>query len=231
MALSDDLKKEVGAIFATRWAVREGQGVPEAEDVKLGNDAVKLEGTVLYADLAESTNLVDTYQPHFAAEIYKTYLHCASKIIAAEGGKITAFDGDRVMGVFVGTAKNTSAARCALKIKHAVVEIINPAIKAEYPDKSYSVKHAVGVDTCQLFIARSGIRGSNDLVWVGRAANYAAKLCGLRDGLYSSYITAAIYDNMNEAVKYGSDKRPMWEKRLWTQKNIYVYRSSWMWRP
>src|SRR5688572_6243323 len=116
MSLADDLKKEVANVFATRWAVRDGKDVPEAEDVKLGNDAINLEGTVLYADLAESTNLVDNYKPLFAAEIYKSYLHCASKIIVSEGGKITAFDGDRVMGVFVGTAKNTSAARCALKI-------------------------------------------------------------------------------------------------------------------
>ena len=231
MSLSDDLQKEVATIFATQWKLREGQSVPEAEDVKLGNDAVKLQATVLYADLAESTNLVDNYKPHFAAEIYKSYLHCASKIIIAEGGKITAFDGDRVMGVFVGNSKNTSAARCALKIKHAVVKIINPAIKAEYSNSSYTVKHGVGVDTCELFIARTGIRGSNDLVWVGRAANYAAKLCALRDGGYASYITSDVYDNLHESVKYSDDKKAMWEKRVWTEKNINVYRSSWMWRP
>ena len=33
----------------------------------------------------------------------------------------------------------------------------------------------LGIDTSKLFVARTGIRKSNDLVWVGRAANYAAK--------------------------------------------------------
>jgi class 3 adenylate cyclase len=230
MTIKDDLEKEVKKIFSDEWATRDGQKVPETEDLKLSNDAVKIQGVVLYADLAESTNLVDKKKAHFAAEIYKTYLHCASKVIRNEGGVITAFDGDRVMGVFIGGEKNTSAARCALKINYAVTKIINPAIKAQYPKSDYKISHCVGVDACELFVARTGVRGSNDLVWVGRAANYAAKLCSLRTGNYVSYITETVYKSMMDSVKFSSpDKKPMWEKRTWTAKNINVYRSSWTW--
>src|SRR5262245_52750779 len=130
MAFADDLRKKVKEIFAAQWKTRDGNVVPEAEDVGLGNDAVKLEGTVLYADLADSTAMVDKETASFAAEVYKTYLHCASKVIENEGGVITAFDGDRVMAVFIDDYKNTSAARCALKINYAVQDIINPAIVA-----------------------------------------------------------------------------------------------------
>lgn len=230
MALKEDLQKEVKSIFAISWKEREGQKVPEAEDVGLENDAVKLDATVLYADLAESTNLVDSHKPHFAAEIYKSYLHCASKIIRAEGGIITAFDGDRVMAVFIGDSKNTSAARCALKINHAVIEIINPAIKAQYTDSSYKVSHAVGVDTSSLFIVRTGIRGSNDLVWVGRAANYAAKLCSMRTSVYASFITADVYNILHASIKV-TNGNSMWEKLYWEEKGIYIYRSNWKWKP
>lgn len=230
MALRDDLNKEVKTILAISWQERDGQKVPEAEDIQLGNDAVKLSATVLYADLAESTNLVDKHKASFAAEVYKSYLHCSSKIIRDEGGMITAFDGDRVMAVFLGKSKNTSAASCALKINHAVVEIINPAIKAEYPKTQYTLKHSVGVDTSDLFVARTGIRGSNDLVWVGRAANYAAKLCSLRVGNYASYVTANVFNMMNESAKSSSGK-PMWEAMKWAEKGITVYRSSWMRKP
>ena len=230
MALSEDLAGEVKNILATSWQERDGQKVPEAVDVRLGNDAVKLQATVLYADLAESTNLVDKHKASFAAEVYKSYLHCASKIISAEGGVITAFDGDRVMAVFIGKTKNTSAARCALKINHAVVKIINPAIKAEYPKSEYTLKHSVGVDTSTLLVARTGLRGSNDLVWVGRAANYAAKLCALRQATYAAYITADVFKVMLEKVK-SSSGRSMWEATKWEEKGITVYRSSWIWRP
>jgi len=231
MALSDDLETEVKAVFKAAWTDRDGQKVPEAEDISLGNNAVKLNATVLYADLAESTTLVDGYKKDFAAEVYKTYLHCASKIIKSEGGVITAFDGDRVMGVFLGDSKNTSAARCALKINHAVLKIINPAIKAQYSSTDYTVKHAVGIDTSDLYIARTGVRGSNDLVWVGRAANYAAKLCSLRKASKASYITATVYNKLDKAVKTSSDGQSMWESSTWQEKGITVYSSTWMWKP
>ena len=81
MGFGDDLKKEVTDILRTKWTYRDGKKVPEASDVKLGNDAVTLEGTVLYADLSGSTAMVDGYKDWFAAEIYKAYLVCAAKIV------------------------------------------------------------------------------------------------------------------------------------------------------
>ena len=209
--LKDELTNEIDAIFHTQWTRRDGQVVPEPEDLKLGNDAIVLDdAVVLYADLADSTELVDQHKPHFAAEVYKAYLHCAAKIIRAEGGTITAYDGDRVMGIFIGNTKNTSAARCALKINGAVIEIINPALKKEYPQTTYQVQQAVGVDSSSLYASRTGIRGSNDIVWVGRAANYAAKLCGLRDGAYASWITKRVYDRLLDEAKL-SKGQSMWE--------------------
>jgi class 3 adenylate cyclase len=180
MALNDDLKAEVKRIFATRWDERDGRVVPDPEDVSLDNEAVKFDrATILYADLAASTTLVDTKTWTFAAEVYRTYLYCAAKVIRAEGGVITAYDGDRVMAVFIGDAQSTAAARCALKINYAVEKVLNPALKAQYTKSTYTVTHVIGIDTSDIHAARIGVRGGNDLVWVGRAANYAAKLANL----------------------------------------------------
>src|SRR4051812_44862030 len=110
MSLEDDLHSETAAIFRRVWTIRNGTSVPEPEAVNLDNDAVRIDGVVLYADMTDSTGLVEGHIPEFAAEIYKTYLHCAAKIIRHEGGEITAFDGDRIMAVFVGNSKNSSAA-------------------------------------------------------------------------------------------------------------------------
>ena len=233
MGLKDDLQSEVKGIFAIsdKWKTRKGQVVPEAEDIKLGNDAVTFdEAVVLYADLADSTELVNGYKDWFAAEVYKTYLHCASKIIRAHGGVITAFDGDRVMAVYLGDHKRTNAAKTALKINYAVRDIINPAIANQFSTTPYRVSQRVGIDVSKLFVARTGIRGSNDLVWVGRAANYAAKLCGISEGGYSSFITAEVHDKLNEDAKLGGDpKRAMWEQFYWEERGVYAYRSNWWW--
>ena len=228
MGLGDDLKSEVLKILQEEWSEREGRVVPESDDLKLSNDAVILDGTVLYADLDDSTKLVDAKDPSFAAEVYKCFLVCAARIIRFEGGEITSYDGDRIMAVFIGDSKNSDAARTALKINYAVLKIVNPAIQKEYPNANYSVKHVVGIDTSSLFVARTGIRGANDLVWVGRAANYAAKLSA-RSGP-ATQITAEVYDQLNDSSKYGSNQQNMWISTTASEIGYKtIYTSSWHW--
>ena len=146
-----------------------------------------------------------------------------------DSGEVTAYDGDRIMAVFIGDLKNTRAARTALKINHAVKNIINPQIASCYPQRSFALKHVVGIDTSPLWVARTGVRGANDLVWVGRAANYAAKLTSLPDA-YPSYITKDVFDALHEPSRVSSDGRSMWETVYWTAMgNATIYRSLWTW--
>ncbi|SRR5258708_15019271 len=230
MSTAKEVRAEVAEIFATNWKTRDGQVVPDSDSIKLGNDAVKLDGTVLYADLADSTELVNSYKAHFAAELYKTYLVTACRIIRDRGGDVTAFDGDRVMAVFIGNRKNSDAAKAALQINWAVKSVIAPAIKAQYPTTSFEMKQAVGIDTSSLFIAKTGIRGSNDLVWVGRAANFAAKLSAFRYGTYSSFITEDVFNKLEEKSKFGGNpQRSMWDKIMWQEMGITIYGSNWSW--
>ena len=227
MTLGDDLKQIVADIFRREWKTIDGRVVPEPDKIGFANEGVQLDGTVLYADLADSTLLVDTSGPQFAAEIYKSYLHCAAKIITSEGGAITAYDGDRIMAVYLGNFKNQSAARSALKINHAVKQIINPALKTQY-ETEYQVSQVVGIDTSPLLVAQTGIRGSKDLVWIGRAANHAAKLCAL-PAAFSSRITKEVYDMLPENVK-ASNGVSMWNQATWTGlNNRIIYRSNWTW--
>ena len=228
----NEIELLVDDILLTDWQKRKSQKVPETEDVRLGNDAVELEGTVLYADLADSTGLVEGYKDWFAAEIYKAYLVCACELIKNNGGVITAFDGDRVMAVFIGDYKNSSAAKCALQINYVVEKTINPKVKKRYENTSFHLQQSIGIDTSALFVARTGVRGANDLVWVGRSANYAAKLCSLRDGGYSTFITAEVFQKLSEDLKYGGTPRQlMWTKFIWEEKGIAAYKSSWWWSP
>lgn len=232
MGFSDDLTAEVVKIFKEGWTQREGRLVPDTTDLALRNDAITLKGAVLYADLADSTGLVSTTKPTFAAAVYKTYLNCACRIIRANGGEITAFDGDRVMAVYLGDAKETAAMKSALQINYAVVKIINVKLREEHPQSAFVVRQAVGVDTGDLLVARTGIRGSNDLVWVGPAANIAAKLCGLREGNYASWVTAAVHGAAKPEAKTGSDGRAMWDAVPWTARGgASVFRSAWTWTP
>lgn len=229
MTLRTDIEAAVGKIFKEQWTTRDGTKVPDTVDLGLGNEAVKLDGTVLYADMAGSTKMVDDYKPSFAAEVYKTFLYSAARVIGSEGGQVVAYDGDRVMAVFIGGTKNTTAVRCALKINWVAKQLVMPALKKQYPKAMFQLRHVVGVDTSKLWVARTGVRGANDLVWVGKAANYAAKLTDLDIGL-STWITHRVYDAMLESARTASDGRNMWEKRSWTQMDgLTIYGSTFWW--
>lgn len=229
MTLAEELAAKVNEIIHSRWSTRVGQVVPESEAVRLGNEAVILQGaTVLYADMSESTRLVDLYKWSFAAEVYKSFLYCSARVIRAEGGSITAYDGDRIMAVFIGDSKNTKAVRAAFRINYCAKAIIDPILNEHYSGTAYAVRHVVGVDTSELHVARTGVRGNNDLVWVGRAANYAAKLSSLSDD-YSTRVTEGVYKRLNNTVTH-LDGRSVWEEANWIKMdNMPIYRSNAWW--
>lgn len=229
MTLADELKQYVKKTIDEQWVRRDGVTVPEADDLALKNDAVNLDGVVLYADLADSTGLVKNYKDWFAAAIYKNYLYCAAKVIRSLGGAITAYDGDRVMAVFLGDTKNSNAAKAALQIHWAVDNLIKPAVQQKYPTNKFVLRQKVGVDCSKLMVARTGIRGSNDLVWVGNAANSAAKLAALSLD-YSSYISEAVYVRLTDSSKDGGNpKKSMWTDLGVSGLGFRVYGSNWSW--
>ena len=228
MALEEDLTTWVTDTFRFQWDEETTTLVPKPEDLRLNaNHAKDLEeAVVLYADLDGSTDMVDNYRWWFSAEIYKTFLKCSADIIKQEGGVVTAYDGDRVMAVYTGDSKNSSAALTALKINHCVSQIIQPAIDHQYPNTEFKLNHVVGIDSSQLRAARIGIRGDNDIVWVGRAANYAAKLTSMPGK--PTRITEAVYKRLRKDLKE-TDGTSMWNAEYWDEKSMVIYTSTWRW--
>jgi class 3 adenylate cyclase len=230
MSTTTDILTEVKLILSKTWAREAGRQAPDIEAVALGaNHGKDIEAAVLYADMADSTKLVDSYKEEFAAEMYKVFLVGACRVIRYHDGEITAFDGDRVMAVFFGNLKNTNAAKAALHLHYVVIEI-NKAIKAQYASTAFSLAYCVGIDTSKLLVTKTGIRQYNDLVWVGPAANHAAKLSALNEPGFPTLITERVYNKLNDSAKLGgTPKQNMWEKRTWTQTGQTIYRSSFWW--
>jgi class 3 adenylate cyclase len=234
MAVIDDLNSKVTEIFSTQWNTQQGQVVPDPEALRLSNHAIEFDrATILYADLKGSTTMVGNETWQVSGEIYKAFLHCAASLIRAEGGAITSYDGDRVMGIWIGNHQSTPAAKCALKINHAVTKIITPAFKKQYPSSHLAIKHVVGIDTSPIRAARTGVRGGNDIVWIGRAANYAAKLTDLGHMAESTFITDDVFKKMADEAKFGSNPKVlMWKLYKWSQNgDIPIHGSDWTWPP
>lgn len=187
MALVDDLTSKVRGFARDNWGeIPDGYVVPSADTLTFGNTGVHIDATVLYADIRGSTTMVDALVDISAAEYYKAFLRCSAKIAKASGGTITAYDGDRLMAIFVGDDQAEDAITAALKISDAVSKIINPQFFEFYEAMHRPLAHTVGIDSGRLLAAKTGVRVDSDLVWVGPAANYAAKLNSF-DGLDGSF--------------------------------------------
>lgn len=207
MTLKDEVTKYIQDTFSDAWTTTEPTSVPE-NNIGLGNDARKIDATVLYADLTDSTGLVKQHSDGFAAEVYKTFVFASVKAIRYEGGSVTAYDGDRVMGVFMGGQMRNDATRAAFRISGIVQDVLQPELEGIYKN-GYKVRHKVGIDRSPLFVANTGIRGNNDFVWVGNAANNAAKMAALAQG-YTTYITHEVFAVLAEKHLTHGDGTKAW---------------------
>jgi class 3 adenylate cyclase len=230
-----DLTSEVNGLLSTKWEVRDGSVIPETDTVALQDGAVRIAATFLYADLAASSQLAKVCPWETTAKIIRTYLHCCIRLIRAYGGEIRSFDGDRVMGIFMGDLKEVYAVRCAREIFWMTEEIIAKRAREKFTSiekNNISVRQCVGVDTGSAVAVRAGIRNNNDLIWIGRPPSLAAKLSDLREWPYCVFISSATHSKLGDEDKFynGAD---LWENRSWSfgGEKITVYRSNWKRRP
>ena len=193
--------------------------------------AVKIDATFLYADLAGSADLSAACPWYTTAKIIRAFLDCATRIIKKHGGEIRSFDGDRVMGVFMGKSKNSSASICGREIHWTVRKIIAPKAKKKFKsirESGIEIRHGVGIDTGEVRAVRSGIRDDNDLIWIGKAASLSAKLSDQRDIGYHTYISSRVYSKLSPEAKRNKDGEDMWTKTSFTfaGKTESVYKSN-----
>ncbi len=241
MSITDDIASDVAKIADATFSVRKGQVVPTTEDVGLLNGAVELNAAYLYADLANSSKMARAFDRRVTAKILKSFLATATRLIRYCDGAVMSFDGDRVMGAFLGNGKCSNATKCALAISWAVENQIRPKFEKKYSpvrDAEFKIKHATGIDVGTVYIVRGGARRSaggrisNDLISIGRAPNLAAKLSDIRVGSYSTFVTGSVFNAMNAKYKtyLNSDKR-VWERGTWNfiGDEMDYYRTSY-WR-
>jgi adenylate cyclase len=232
--LETKLTGDVQKIFDTPRNIRSGLVVPYTEDVALANGGVKLDAVVLYADLAQSTRLARKLERSVTAKIVQAYLSAMTQLVKSAGGEVRSFDGDRVMGVFVGSSKNSSAGNCALKMDYVVSKVLRPRAEARFSSlakNGLAIAHCVGIHASPVLVVRGGVRGTNDLVFVGSAPNLAAKLSEIRNTPYHVYITHTVFRKLNRDARISSQGKPMWtplQVKL-SDETWDCYRSSW-WR-
>lgn len=231
MAWKDTLTAEIEQILTIDWKERSGIVIPDPSSVALGDGAVKITATFLYADLAGSSVLAQICPWQTTAKILRAYLDICTRVIRAYGGEIMSFDGDRVMGVFKTTTPNTDAVKCARNIDWLVTHVINPKAEAKFKsisDNKIKIKHCIGIDSGEVVAVRAGIRNNNDLIWIGKPPSFAAKLSDIRNYPYEVYISSTSYQAIGGSTMVDGANNPIWERVniTFTNNTETVYRTK-----
>ena len=93
MSKCDEISRDVQNTIDTQWNKRNGNKIPNTEDIALAGGVVEIDATFLYADLASSSKMAKELDRRVTAKILKSFLAGVSKLDKHNGGKIVSFDG------------------------------------------------------------------------------------------------------------------------------------------
>ncbi|NTW90663.1 MAG: adenylate/guanylate cyclase domain-containing protein, partial [Erysipelotrichaceae bacterium] len=228
MPLKSDLENKISTYFRDKYEAQETTIIPSTDYSKLtfGNKGLVSELCFLFVDIRESSKLHEKYGFANAARIYQSFHDINVRIINHHDGKIRAFDGDRIMGVFSGDTKCTSAVKSAMKINWSIRNILNKNLDVP-------IKCGIGIDFGKTLITKVGKgrdENNHDLIWVGQACNYASHYC--QEGDDSIIISSRTFNRVHESVRISSNGKNMWTNRkivIKSGKEIDCYESSWGW--
>lgn len=156
--------------------VNEGLVIPAPEDLLLGESRA-MDMVILYADIRGYSDKTRISRERSIVKILNTFLTEMTRVAEDHGGTLGGFTGDRVMGIFPNAAKRKKpyidAVECALMMQTVVLYSLNAFLKTL---KYGQLACGIGIDAGRVLVSRLGPKNRNALVYVGDAANIAAKL-------------------------------------------------------
>jgi class 3 adenylate cyclase len=226
MTFEERLLEKIELIREEISLMRDITFIPCKTDFNDYNGIYNLNGVALFADFGGTTNLIDSYDKVFSSWLIKSYLTIVAHIVKHAGGIITAFEGDGVMTIFMGDTKENDAVKCAFQIHWVVVNIIQPQIDILFPELKYKMGHVIGIDSSDLSAVKTDVWDHYDLLWIGRAANYAANFTRINEEEFSTYITSSVYSNLSNNFSKDFEYRDNNEISGFESSEIEIYSSG-----
>lgn len=213
------IEEKIETIFTTEMEVDdfEGDNVPSVDDLPDKNKGLVVTNcTILFVDIRSSTKLSDKSQAKSMAKIYRAFARAMSMCVYESGGRVRQIAGDRVMGVFVDDAEESSVQKAmdaARAILSVVEYVFNPLCRRNVNQKEIAC--GVGIDTGRILVTPIGIKhkgdDSRDLVWAGKTANVASKHTDLAEAS-EIFVTKRFYEKLPSEYKKDSEGSEIWTK-------------------
>lgn len=159
----------------------------------------------MFVDMRGSNALADKHKRPTLAKIYRSYI---SELVAVLKGDSNideiCIEGDCVWGVFNTPLKKDIDGVFSTGAKaSSLIDVLN----YKYKKKGYSeITVGIGMSYGTTLLIKAGYKGSgiNEVVWLGKLVNEAAKLCNNGNREYydnEMMVSNVFYDNLNDDNK------------------------------
>jgi class 3 adenylate cyclase/predicted ATPase len=169
---------EVKASTASREAVSMDAQPPESG--RLAPEAERRQLTVMFCDLADSTQLSQQLDPEDLREVIRAYQAAAADVVHQYEGHMAQYLGDGLLIYFGWPVAHEDDARRALHsgldILEAITTTLNPCLQQ---DKGVQLSVRVGIHTGLVVVGQMGGEGRHEHLATGETVNIAARLEGL----------------------------------------------------
>ncbi len=129
--------------------------------------------TVVFADVVESTSLVERLEPETARRVLDRYFDCIREVLERHGGRVEKFIGDAVMAVFGVPVLHEDDADRAVRAAAAMREALDKLNAELEATLGISIRMRIGVATGEVI---TGDPSSGQTFVTGDAVNVAARL-------------------------------------------------------
>ena len=210
-----ELAKMVAGYMAGTYDTVTTRSVPLAEDVPLGNKAKLLTATALFIDIRQSSDITNSFRRQTAAKMLKSYFDGAVRIIRHNGGEVRSFNGDGMLALFVGGQQRNNAVKAAMQVEWFVRYVLWPKFNSYFDGnetaRGQRLKFSIGcgIDYGDIYAVKVGIRGTNDVAWVGRCTNTAAKLANVMHSPNNIGVTRVVHKVL-KSERTHTNGRHMW---------------------
>lgn len=180
--LEGEIFEEIRKKLGTDFAIVKKKKIPS--DFALENDKwVQVDDVVcVYFDLTSSTNILKKYGDEISVKIFDSYIKSATRIFKNFECSYLDIQGDGGFALFSGDKHIQRAMVSAITLKTLLSRSysgnLNDLVKKMKSKINLSSK--IGVHIGKILAKKSGIRGENEILWLGDLVSIASKICGLK---------------------------------------------------
>lgn len=180
--LEDEIFEEIGEKLDMDFDIVKKKEIPS--NFKLENDewAQVDDVACVYFDLSSSTNILRDYGDEISVKIFDSYIKSATRIFKNFECSYLDIQGDGGFALFSGDKHIQRAMVSAITLKTLLSKSysgnLNDLVKKI--KSKINLSSRIGVHIGKILAKKSGIRGENEILWLGGLVSVASKICGLK---------------------------------------------------